>query len=418
MGLAAKLQQAQQLAGSANSAYNTYNAGKPGNYGAPHGAAPGGYPGQAPPHGSAPGGYPGQAPPHAAAPGGYPGQAPPAGQYGSAPQQQHSGPGGYPGQAPPAGQHGGAPAGGPGQYGGAPQQSFGGPPQQSYGGPASNASGMNGVIQNKLRQMVQTNALSAFYPPQALQNVFNKLDRVDFRAMAQRYNMPVELATDLATLALYDIVIFADDSGSMAFEENGERINDLKLILGRVAEVATLFDDNGINIRFMNSKVEGNNIRDSVTAASIAQQVNYNGLTPLGTQLDAKVVRPFVAGPVQSRSLQKPILVIVITDGEPTGEPAGTVVNVIKGTKNLVGNSQYGPGAVAFEFAQVGKDQKAQAFLATLDKDPQVGKMVDATSYYELEADEYSRKGINLTPDVWLVKLMVGAIDPSFDEQD
>ena len=26
----------------------------------------------------------------------------------------------------------------------------------------------------------------------------------------------------------------ADDSGSMAFEENGERINDLKLILGRV----------------------------------------------------------------------------------------------------------------------------------------------------------------------------------------
>ena len=42
-------------------------------------------------------------------------------------------------------------------------------------------------------------------------------------------------------------------------------------------------------------------------------------------------------------------------DGEPTGEPPGTVVNVIKGAKNLVSNSQYGPGAVAFEFAQVGK---------------------------------------------------------------
>lgn len=32
-----------------------------------------------------------------------------------------------------------------------------------------------------------------------------------FRALAQRYNMPVELATDLATLALYDIVIFAGE---------------------------------------------------------------------------------------------------------------------------------------------------------------------------------------------------------------
>ena len=47
-----------------------------------------------------------------------------------------------------------------------------------------------------------------------------------------------------------------------------------------------------------------------------------------------------------------------LPDGEPTGEPPGTVVNVIKGAKNLVSNSQYGPGAVAFEFAQVGKARR------------------------------------------------------------
>lgn len=57
--------------------------------------------------------------------------------------------------------------------------------------------------------------------------------------------MPTELALDLATLALYDIVLLADDSGSMVSEEGGEHVNDLKLILGRVAEVATLFDDDG-----------------------------------------------------------------------------------------------------------------------------------------------------------------------------
>ena len=68
--------------------------------------------------------------------------------------------------------------------------------------------------------------------------------------------------------------------------------------------------------------------------------------------------------------------------------------------------------------AQVGKDQKAQAFLGMLDNDPVVGNMLDATSYYELEAEEYARKGVNLTPDVWMVKLMVGAIDPTFDQQD
>ena len=52
--------------------------------------------------------------------------------------------------------------------------------------------------------------------------------------------MPMELATDLASLALYDIVIYADDSGSMIFEEGGDRVDDLKLIVGRVAEVMPL----------------------------------------------------------------------------------------------------------------------------------------------------------------------------------
>ncbi len=34
----------------------------------------------------------------------------------------------------------------------------------------------------------------------------------------------------------------------------------------------------------------------------------------------------------------------------------------------------YGPKAVAFQFAQVGTDQRAQAFLEKLDKDPQVSE--------------------------------------------
>jgi hypothetical protein len=46
--------------------------------------------------------------------------------------------------------------------------------------------------------------------------------------------MPKEIATDLAALALYDIVILADDSSSMAFEEEGERIADLRLIFSKV----------------------------------------------------------------------------------------------------------------------------------------------------------------------------------------
>ena len=42
----------------------------------------------------------------------------------------------------------------------------------------------------------------------------------------------------------------------------------------------------------------------------------------------------------------------------------------------------------------MGKDQEAQEFLGKLDNDPVVGPMVDATSYFELEAEEYRKKGV------------------------
>lgn len=38
------------------------------------------------------------------------------------------------------------------------------------------------------------------------------------------------------------------------FEEEGSRIDDMKLIVERVALAASLFDDDGISVRFLNSK--------------------------------------------------------------------------------------------------------------------------------------------------------------------
>lgn len=62
-----------------------------------------------------------------------------AGQYGAPPQAGHYG--GAPGVA----QYGAPPQGAAGQYGAPPMQ----------GGPSSNAGTVTGVLQNKLRQMIQ-----------------------------------------------------------------------------------------------------------------------------------------------------------------------------------------------------------------------------------------------------------------------
>lgn len=93
---------------------------------------------------------------------------------------------------------------------------------------------------------------------------------------------------------MFDVVLYIDDSGSMAFEEGGERIDDLKLcansfyprrlgradqrrIMSRVAYATSLFDRDGIQVRFMNSRVEGNNIASEPAALHLVQQVKFSG---------------------------------------------------------------------------------------------------------------------------------------------
>ncbi|CAI6092361.1 unnamed protein product, partial [Clonostachys chloroleuca] len=159
----------------------------------------------------------------------------------------------------------------------------------------------------------------------------------------------------------------ADDSGSMRFEENGERIKDLQSILQRVTYAATLFDNEGISVRFINSTPPThliNGIRDDRQVETLMQSLQYKGLT--------------------------------------------------------LWQSRYGAGAVAFQIAQVGNDQEARAFLAKVDKDPVIGALVDCTSNYENESAEMAQLNppVDLTPELWLVKLLLGAIDYSYDRKD
>lgn len=326
------------------------------------------------------------------------------GAYGQPPQQQQQQYGRPPAAQPQAGAYGGAPQGAQGAQG-----AQGGPQGGSQGGPANYVS--------ILQKAIQENGLSAFYQPDQLQRIAATLPaKID--DVCRTWKIPKEIGVDLARLALYDIVIYADDSGSMSFEENGERIDDLKLILTRAAYIASLFDDNGIQVRFMNNTVQGDGLRNEQQVLQLLSQVQFRGLTPLGTSLRNKVLEPLVLGPARQNRLEKPVLILTITDGSPAGEAEGTILNVVTRTKRELSQTRYQAGAAAFQFAQVGNDLKARDFLAKLDNDPTVGAMVDCTSNFEVEQDEMAKLGVTLDPATWLVKMLLGAIDPSYDAQD
>lgn len=276
------------------------------------------------------------------------------------------------------------------------------------------------MITQILQQAVMDQKIQAFYPPGSLEQLAARIVQSGaLPRIAAQWNIPMEIAMDLAKLALFDTVMLVDDSGSMAFEENGSRIDDAKLIVSRVATAATLFDTDGISVFFLNSKTVGNNITSEQQAQQLLSGIRFSGLTPLGTSLDQKILQPLLVGPARQNSLRKPLLVVAVTDGAPGGEARDTIVKAIKNAKAALSQTRYGADALSIQLAQIGNDMSARAFLEEIDNHPEVGGLVDTTSNYENEADDFMKTtGQELTPDLWLVKLMLGPIDSSYDLKD
>lgn len=216
----------------------------------------------------------------------------------------------------------------------------------------------------------------------------------------------------------------------MRFEENGERIQDLKLILSRVAYASTLFDTDGVQIRFMNWKPYDMRMLDNIKSEQQIEQllaggpnsVQFAGLTPLGTELRNQVINPLILQKARSHELKKPVLVITITDGQPAGESRSTLKEVLlQARQEMQRYPQYGTSPLAFQFAQVGNDQPAREFLGELDADTTIGDIIDCTSSklplatfssptlslthpdFENEQVEFMKtSGRELTPDLWV----------------
>jgi hypothetical protein len=257
-----------------------------------------------------------------------------------------------------------------------------------------------------------------FYPEHKLREVVRRVSNgVDFGAIAAQWQIPTEVVYDLAGMALYDVWLLCDDSWSMAnTPDDPDRIADLELICDKVASIATLFDDDGINIRFMNSQYAPDNVRTTADVKNALARVSYNGITPMGTSAYKKIMEPYLRN-ARHTPPTKPILIIIVTDGTPQGEEITFESAVMRAHRSLqdMGMSPY---SIAIQVAQVGNDIKAQKFLNELDNHHHIGHMIDCTANYEFEAGEMAKKGVSMSAYLWLLKLMVGAVDPEYDEKD
>lgn len=231
------------------------------------------------------------------------------------------------------------------------------------------------------------------------------LDRDDVHALVNiaawrasklgiEWGIPLEVLPELLQLGVYDIVLLVDNSGSMRLEEKGERLDDLTVISDFLAAVHELFELKTPNecdelrqqhsLRFCctNGRDKMEEVRNRSEMKSLLALETFSGLTRLASGLEEKVLLSLL-DKAKSSALHRPVVVVVVTDGEVSVEQATALSELLVGTyRTLEENYQSRNVAVevlSFQFAQVGNGQGAQQFLSRLKLDTRLDRGIDCT---------------------------------------
>lgn len=280
------------------------------------------------------------------------------------------------------------------------------------------------VIARLLAACVADQYLYPWYDWQKIQYIAQQIANNGALAdVAEAWELPPFLAQDLVKLALFDVMFLLDDSASMQSEGHLRR-DGLAQILKRAADAAGRLDPDGMEVAWMNTDLppQDTKIRSAHDAKRLTSNCRYDGrATPMGHALETKLLNPHLFDSLHRGYLKKPVLAIIITDGRPTGssERNERVVSVIKNAKQRLADTQYGEDALSVTIAAVGNDREAQDWLDSIDTNPTIGDLVDVCSDIRIEAKQVKQKtGIELTPDLHCLKLLLGSIDSEYDAAD
>ncbi|OJT05416.1 hypothetical protein TRAPUB_3857 [Trametes pubescens] len=221
----------------------------------------------------------------------------------------------------------------------------------------------------------------------------------------------------LETLKKYNTVIIVDDSGSMS---KGGLWTEAREALAALADVASKYDTDGIDVCFLNSKKTGTNMTSGTQIRRMFDSVVPRGATPIGERLEDLMLYYLneldaakESGGVAAFKKLKPVNYIVITDGVPTDDPAAVIAAAAKrlddGHYPLTQASRYREN-VGIQFVQIGSHRAATEYLRTLDD--------------ELQAEYHCRDIVDTTPYLGgrlnadsIIKILLGGINRRVDKK-
>eukprot|EP01064_Diplonema_japonicum_P029052 TRINITY_DN4608_c0_g1_i7.p1 TRINITY_DN4608_c0_g1~~TRINITY_DN4608_c0_g1_i7.p1 ORF type:complete len:279 (+),score=64.98 TRINITY_DN4608_c0_g1_i7:40-876(+) len=237
------------------------------------------------------------------------------------------------------------------------------------------------------------------------------------QSILTKYEITIAEANDLVALEGYDIVFILDDSGSMTLssepasrrklgQKSKTRWEELGETVKLVAELACVFDDDGIDLHFLNRPslkgIKSSDDPDLYMALSAPPR----GSTPL-TETVERVVRER-----EDDCSEQPVLLIIATDGEPNGghERFMHLVARIVGKENT-------RCTFKFQILACTADEASVSWLDTFDKQ---FAAVDVTDDYYSERDQVLSSGNcqRFGRGDWVIKALLGPISQKFDEWD
>ncbi|CED85155.1 von Willebrand factor, type A [Phaffia rhodozyma] len=180
-------------------------------------------------------------------------------------------------------------------------------------------------------------------------------------------------------LKRFDTVFLIDDSGSMA----GGRWRECRDALASVVSTAARYDDDGLDVHFLNSARIGHNLKSPAQVLALFESVSPRGGTPTGTRLE-KLLNDHIS--LLERSARdgkseeiKPLNLVVLTDGEPTDDPRSVIIAAAK----RLDRGNFPLAALGIFFLQIGNDAKATEALNELDDDlgSDIRDIVDTCPY-------------------------------------
>ncbi|KAI1076033.1 hypothetical protein F5B20DRAFT_338770 [Whalleya microplaca] len=222
---------------------------------------------------------------------------------------------------------------------------------------------------------------------------------------------------NLVKFALYQPIIYCDDSGSMTKNSRGEdRMANQRDLVERIGAICTKIvpDNLGVHLRFINYEPYHANDLGMIDIRNLISQVEPSGFTEIGTHLRQRILEPFLYNQWNDtvKNMKRPLFVSIITDGIPGGprgspEQENTLRDEIIKCQNYLLENSLPLRAVVFQISQIGSDPSSKIFLQKL-KDENLENVYITSQQLDSKFRELKDNERNL--EAWLFQTLLEPI--------